>query len=125
MCFLFAHLALPRKVTNHSGALLQSFVRFASVATKKRISLMAKKPSADKKQQEAKKILERVQQESETVGASSMRRTAEHITSHIKADDADENEWAELWGKRIGRTLSVIFFIVLVIYLVRTYVLHA
>jgi len=85
---------------------------------------MANKLNPDPRADEAKKILERVKQESETVGTSSMRRTAENITSHLKAEDADENEWAELWGKRIGRSLSVIFCIVLVIYLIRTYVLH-
>lgn len=85
---------------------------------------MAKKQSHDQQAEEAKRILERVQQESETVGTSSMRRTVNNITSHMKAEDADENEWAELWGKRIGRGLAVIFFIGLVIHLVRTYVLH-
>lgn len=75
-------------------------------------------------QDEAEKILKRVEQQSETLGTSSMRRTAENIKAHMSGDDADENDWAELWGKRIGRALSVIFFIILLIYLLRTYVLN-
>ena len=83
------------------------------------------KPTSDKGEDEAKRILERVAQDSETVGASSMRRIAERVKGHVSAEDADQNEWAELWGTRIGRVLGAIFFVVLVIYLFRTYVLHA
>ena len=82
------------------------------------------KPAPDEGEDEAKRILERVAQDSETVGASSMRRIAERVKGHVSADDADQNEWAELWGTRIGRVLGAIFFVVLVIYLFRTYVLH-
>lgn len=85
---------------------------------------MAKKPMPEDQEAEARKILTRVEQQSETVGTSSLRRTAENIKAHMQAEDANENEWAELWGKRIGRTLSVLFFIGLVIYLLNTYVLH-
>ena len=73
---------------------------------------------------EAKRILERVAQDSETVGTSSVKRVAERVKGHLTAQDTDENEWAELWGKRIGRTLGAIFALVLVIYLLRTYILH-
>ena len=82
------------------------------------------KPAPEDGEDEAKRILERVAQDSETVGASSMRRIAERVKGHISADDAEQNEWAELWGTRIGRVLGAIFFVVLVIYLFRTYVLH-
>ena len=78
----------------------------------------------DQSEEESRRILERVQQESETVGTSSLRRVAERVKGHISAEDADENEWAEVWGTRIGRTLGAIFAVGLVIYLVKTYVLN-
>lgn len=85
---------------------------------------MAKKPNLTDNEVEAKRILERVAQESETVGTSSAKRVAERVKGHITAQDADENEWAELWGKRIGRALGAIFVVVLIIHLLRTYIFN-
>ena len=75
-----------------------------------------------KPKEDAERILKRVEQESEVLGASSMRRTADHIKNHIGAKDADQDDWSEVWGARLGRVLSIIFFIFLVVYLARTYV---
>lgn len=85
---------------------------------------MAKKPNLTDNEAEAKRILERVAQESETVGTSSAKRVAERVKGHMTAEDADENEWAELWGKRIGRALGAIFVVVLIIHLLRTYIFN-
>lgn len=74
--------------------------------------------------EEARRILDRVSQESETIGASSMRRAADHVKGHIGAKDEDAEDWAELWGTRIGRGLGLIFVVILIIYLVMTYVFH-
>ncbi|MDJ0612735.1 MAG: hypothetical protein QNJ29_03605 [Rhizobiaceae bacterium] len=73
---------------------------------------------------EAQKILDRVANDSETVGTSSMRRVAERMKGHVSAEDADQNDWAEKWGTRIGRILGLIFVIALVTHLLRTYVLN-
>lgn len=73
---------------------------------------------------EAEKILNRVQNESETVGTSSMKRVAERTKNQLALDNLGTNEWAEKWGTRIGRSLGVLFVIVLIIHLVRTYVLN-
>ena len=70
---------------------------------------------------ESKRILERVQQESETVGTSSMGRVAERLKSHARADDADQEIWTEVWGTRIGRILGAAFAIGLIVHLVQTY----
>lgn len=86
---------------------------------------MTKKPKPTDNEAESKRILERVAQESETVGTSSVKRVADRVKDHMSTQDADENEWAELWGKRIGRSLGAIAVIVLIIYLLRTYILHA
>lgn len=83
------------------------------------------KPKPHSNTEESKRILERIAQESETVGTSSMRRVAGRVKDHMSAEDADQNEWAELWGTRIGRVLGAVFFVGLIIYLIRTYILHA
>lgn len=75
------------------------------------------------RQEEAKRILERVKQDSETAGTSSMQRVADQMREHIGAADADQSDWAELWGTRIGRGLGLVFFVFLVIYLTKTYIL--
>jgi len=85
---------------------------------------MAKKPDFTDNKAKSKRILERVAQESETIGTSSVKRVAERVKGHLSAEDTDENEWAELWGKRIGRTLGLVFVVVLIIYLLRTYIFH-
>jgi len=73
---------------------------------------------------ESKKILDRVANESETVGTSSMKRVAERVKDHVTAEDSDQNDWAEKWGTRIGRSLGIIFVIILLVHLFRTYVLN-
>ena len=85
---------------------------------------MAKKPNYKDNEAESKRILERVARESETIGTSSVKRVAERVKGHLSAQDTDENQWAELWGKRIGRTLGAVFVIVLIIHLLRTYIFN-
>lgn len=85
---------------------------------------MANKPNLNDSEAESKRILERVAQESETIGTSSVKRVAERVKGHLSAEDTDENEWAELWGKRIGRTLGLVFVVILIIHLLRTYIFH-
>jgi len=77
----------------------------------------------NKRQEEARRILERVNQESETVGTSSMKRVADRVSGHLEGN-ADPNDNIEIWGTRIGRGLGLVFFIGLAIYLVKTYVLN-
>lgn len=66
----------------------------------------------DDRDVESRRIIERVDAESE---ASMTRRVQNHMTGR----DADEKDWAELWGTRIGRWLGVILLIYLVWWLVR------
>lgn len=70
-----------------------------------------------KNSEKPEKILERVAQESESLGTSSFARTATRVSDHMSAKDAEADDWAELWGKRIGRGLSIIAFIVLAYWL--------
>ena len=70
------------------------------------------------RQREAREALERVARESETIGNSSLDRVGRRIGDHFSARDAvDEAEGAtdpvELWGRRVGRALSLIGLVVL------------
>lgn len=82
-------------------------------------------PPVDENELEAKRILDRVNRESETVGTSSMARTTEQFKKHISGIDgnAEDDDPVEILGKKIGRTLGWIAMAILVIYLVAKYVL--
>jgi hypothetical protein len=77
----------------------------------------------DERAAEAKAALERARRDSETLGGSTMARAAgdkaKGWADHFTARDAEgqgpqgETDAIELWGRRIGRTLSLIGVIVL------------
>ncbi|MEP3275745.1 MAG: hypothetical protein ABJN26_16340 [Stappiaceae bacterium] len=69
----------------------------------------------------AEAALKRVELDSETAGASSLVRMAEKSRSHFSADDADQEDRTEVWGRRIGRGLGLVFLIGLIVYLSMTY----
>ena len=75
--------------------------------------------SAEEK--EAKRIISRVELESETVGSSSLARSAQKTRDHFSGKDADPDDPIEKWGTRIGRGLSVIIVVALVSYLYNTF----
>lgn len=68
----------------------------------------------DEDQKEAKAALARVARESETIGSSALARSARRIGDHFAARDAAGTaedggaDPAELWGRRIGRALSLL-----------------
>jgi hypothetical protein len=72
---------------------------------------------------EAKRILDRVARDSETVGTSSMARTTELLNGNISSESADGSDPVEILGKKIGRTLGWIALLILGYYLFRTYIL--
>ncbi len=84
-----------------------------------------RKQSRDEQAEEARRILDRVERDSETVGTSSMVRTTRQFGKNISGRDgnADDNDPIEVLGKRIGRTLGWIAMVILVIYLLNAYVL--
>ncbi len=63
---------------------------------------------------EARRALDDVSRDSAPLGASAMARAAEHFS----AKDAPEGDAIELWGRRIGRVLSLLFALYLVTWLV-------
>ncbi len=72
-------------------------------------------------EEESKRILERVERDSETIGTSSFVRAARKTRNHFMAGDPAKEDPIEVWGTRIGRFLALIGFVVLVIYLYYTY----
>ena len=56
---------------------------------------------------ESRRILERVARE-EPSGMGLLGRRAERARGHLAADDADQNDWIEIWGTRIGRALGMV-----------------
>ncbi len=71
---------------------------------------------ADRKA-ESEKILRNVHRDSDVVGASALARSIEKAGGHFTARDADQKDFAELWGTRIARIASLIAFIMLAIWL--------
>ena len=52
------------------------------------------------------------------VGAETEASMARRVANHMAARDADQKDWAELWGTRIGRVLGVILFCYLIYWLI-------
>jgi hypothetical protein len=70
------------------------------------------------REREAREALERVQRDSETVGSSALARMGRRAQEHFGGDDAPMTEDGrvdpiELWGRRIGRALSLVGVVVL------------
>jgi hypothetical protein len=75
---------------------------------------------ADRKA-ESDRILDGVARDSETVGASSARRAADRARGHFMGSDAEKDDRVEVWGRRVGRLLSLAFLVGLVWYMAVTY----
>ncbi len=77
----------------------------------------------DPRQREAREALDRVARDSELVGSSSIARAGRRLGDHFAGRDAigtaedGSTDPIELWGRRIGRTLSVVGFVVLALWL--------
>ena len=63
--------------------------------------------------------------ENDTFATSALARTAKRATEHFSGRDAigpdGSVDRVELWGRRIGRALSLIGFVALAVYLYFTY----
>lgn len=70
---------------------------------------MTTDPREEARAAEAKATLERVKRDQEGLLGSSMGRAADHFS----AKDAPEGDKIELWGRRIGRALSLIGVVLL------------
>jgi hypothetical protein len=73
----------------------------------------------DPRQQESRAILERVARESDVLGASALVRAARDAGDQLIGRDEPQADRVEIWAKRIGRSLGVLFAIYLLAHLVR------
>lgn len=78
-------------------------------------------PHHEKRQKQAERDLQRVSEQSEIIGSSAMRRSAERARDHMSGADADPDDRVEVWGRRIGRSLGLVFLVGLIWYLGVTY----
>lgn len=69
-----------------------------------------------KRQEEARRILERTHRDSAPILESALRRSGDFLAARGESDDP-----AEIWGKRIGRMLAIAVGIGCVVYLVAIY----
>lgn len=77
----------------------------------------------EKQREEALRVLDRVEAESETIGGSTFVRMADRARNHMSAADKDADDLVEVWATRVGRGLGLVFAIGLAVYLFVTYVL--
>lgn len=74
-------------------------------------------------EQEARDVLERARRDSETLGASSLARATQRLGDHFSGQDTGGAEPfgatdpMEVWGRRIGRALSLVGVVVLTYWL--------
>ena len=80
-----------------------------------------KRSKPDQNEEEAKRILDRVARESETVASSTMARTGEQFKKNVGNSD-DDNDAIEILGKKIGRSLGWLALAALAYYMLQTYV---
>lgn len=73
-------------------------------------------PDSDR-QDESKRIIDRVSREAGSDANSFLRRSARRTRDHMAAQDADQDDWAELWGTRIGRLLGGVVTVLLLCWL--------
>ncbi|MGO4706601.1 hypothetical protein AB4072_12600 [Microvirga sp. 2MCAF38] len=75
------------------------------------------------RERESREALERVARDSETLGSSSLSRMGERMRDHFSAKDAigdaehGGTDPIELWGRRIGRSLSLVGVVLLSLWL--------
>ncbi len=73
------------------------------------------------RRREAEEALRRVARDSETLGSSSLARGARRVGDHFAGRDALGEDGridpVEVWGRRIGRGLSLVGVVVLAIWL--------
>jgi hypothetical protein len=63
--------------------------------------------------------LAQVERDTGMAASSALARALGRARSHMAGADADPEDWAELWGTRVGRLLSLAAFVALSIWLYR------
>lgn len=77
----------------------------------------------EERQKASRDALERAARNSETIGSSALARSARRVADHFAGRDAirrsegGTTDPAELWGRRIGRALSLLGVVLLTYWL--------
>ncbi|HEX2654773.1 MAG TPA: hypothetical protein VHN11_14105 [Xanthobacteraceae bacterium] len=80
--------------------------------------------SEEARRREANESLVRLHHEGDVIGRSALAQTALRMFDHFAARDATGEggaDQAEIWGRRIGRVLSLLALVGLCFYLYATY----
>ncbi len=72
-------------------------------------------PDDRQRAEEARRALERVEQDSTPLLGSAMRRAADHFSAKEAQGEGLGDDRIEVWGRRIGRALAAVFFVALVV----------
>jgi len=75
---------------------------------------MSDRHSDAERQKESRRILERVERDSD----SFLLQSASRARDHFAAREAEGEDWTELWGKRIARVLALVAAVILIAWLV-------
>lgn len=70
----------------------------------------------EEQQAEARRIIKMVKAETD---GGMIGRTTKRLENHLSASDADQHDWAEVWGTRIGRTIGALVVVVTFLFLFR------
>ncbi|MBV2144825.1 hypothetical protein KUG47_15095 [Falsochrobactrum sp. TDYN1] len=68
-------------------------------------------------QEEARRILERLERESSAT-QSMVQRGLSRTASHLSAQDADKDDHIEVWATRIGRMLGLLITSAIIVWLI-------
>lgn len=71
----------------------------------------------DEVSRKAKRELEKLSEDGGLLSAPRLKAKSKTVKGHFGADDVDANDPVELWGTRIARSLSLLAFIGLAIWL--------
>jgi len=75
---------------------------------------MSGKQSDEERQAESRRILERVERDSESL----LFRSGSRMRDHFAAREAAGEDWTEIWGRRIARVLALVAAVVLIGWLI-------
>lgn len=85
----------------------------------------SRKPDHDETRRRALRDIDRATENSETLGTSQMQRSANRARDHMMGTDNPDDDNIEIWGKRIGRILGLIFVVGLAIHIYYKYIAGA
>lgn len=70
------------------------------------------------RQREARRIIDRIERETDPGGTGIVSRTMRRAEDHFGAADADRDDPIEVWGTRIGRAVGLVLTLALLAWLV-------